>query len=207
MNNLEKINKTIQSLKNNNMNGYYVENKEELFSTIKSLVVENSLVAFGGSQTLKNLGVLDFLREGNYDLLDRYKDGLSKEDIKNLYRKAFTADVYFSSSNAITEDGYLYNVDKLGNRVSAMIYGPDKVIIICGVNKIVKNVQEAIERNRSISAPLNAVRLNTNTPCKTTGHCTDCNSPDKLCCDFTLIKSQMFSDRIHVIFLNDNLGY
>ena len=109
--------------------------------------------------------------------------------------------------NIITEDGELYNVDGNGNRVAAMLYGPDKVIVICGINKIVKDVDEAIKRNKAISAPMNAKRLNKKTPCAKVGYCMNCNSPERICNEYTLIKKQRSSERMHVIFLNENLGY
>ncbi|MDU6247366.1 MAG: Na/Pi symporter [Paeniclostridium sordellii] len=130
-----------------------------------------------------------------------------KEEIKDMYRKAFICDAYFTSTNALTENGELYNVDGNGNRVAAMLYGPDKVIVICGVNKIVKNIEEAIKRNESISAPANAKRIDTKTPCKVTGYCMDCDSSDRICCEYTLIKRQRNKERIHVIIIDDNFGY
>ena len=156
--------------------------------------------------TLFETGVIDLLRNGNYEFLDRYKD-LNKDEIKELYRKTFYANAYFTSTNAITEKGELFNVDGNGNRIAAMLYGPDKVIVICGVNKIVKNIDEAIKRNKEIAAPANTKRMNAKTPCKTTGYCIDCSSQDRICCEYSVIKRQRFDNRIHVIFLNDNLGY
>lgn len=203
----KRIEKTIKALENNNMNGYLVNSREELLDKLEELVKENSLVGCGGSQTLFETGVIDYLRNGKYEFLDRYKEGLTPQDIKNMYRKAFCADAYFTSTNAITENGELYNVDGNGNRVAAMLYGPDKVIVITGVNKIVKDVDEAIKRNEQIAAPANAKRIGTNTPCKTVGYCIDCSSPDRICCEYTLIKKQRTANRIHVIFLNNNFGY
>ncbi|HSQ87190.1 lactate utilization protein [Romboutsia sp.] len=205
--NEQKIERTIQALEKNNMKGYLVKNKEELLEKIQELVKEDSLVGCGGSMTLFETGVIDFLRSGKYKFLDRYEANLTQEDLKEMYRKTFCADAYFTSTNAITENGELYNVDGNGNRIAAMLYGPDKVIVITGVNKIVKNVEEAINRNKEICAPANAKRIGTNTPCKTTGQCMDCNSPDRICCEYTLIKRQRMADRIHVIFINENFGY
>ena len=124
-----------------------------------------------------------------------------------MYKKTFMADAYFTSTNAITENGELYNVDGNGNRVAAMLYGPDKVIVICGVNKIVKDLNEAIERNKRVAAPINAKRLNKDTPCAKVGYCMDCKSKDRICNEYTVIKRQRNKDRIHVIFMNENLGY
>ncbi len=205
--NEKKIERTIKALEKNNMSGYLVNSKEELFKKISELVSDNSLVACGGSQSLFETGVIDYLRSGKYEFLDRYVEGLTPKDIKEIYRKAFYSDAYFTSTNAITENGELYNVDGNGNRVAAMLYGPDKVIVIAGVNKIVKDVNEAIKRNEEIAAPANAKRLDTNTPCKTIGYCRDCSSPSRICCEYTLIKKQRIDNRLHVIFLNENFGY
>ena len=202
-----KINRTIEALKKNNMNGYYAKNRDEVIELIKDIVSEGSKVAVGGSETLSELGILEHLRSGRYDFLDRYKEGLTREEVTNIFKQSFLADAYLSSCNAITENGELYNVDGNGNRVAAMLYGPDKVIVICGINKIVKDVDEAIKRNREISAPMNAKRLNKKTPCAKVGYCTNCNSPERICNEYTLIKKQRSSERMHVIFLNENLGY
>lgn len=202
-----KINRTIEALKKNNINGYYAKNRDEVIKLIEDIVAEGAKVAVGGSETLSELGVLEHLRSGRYDFLDRYKAGLTPEEVTNIFKQSFLADAYLSGCNAITENGELYNVDGNGNRVAAMLYGPDKVIVICGVNKIVKDVDEAIKRNREISAPMNAKRLNRKTPCAKVGYCMDCNSPERICNEYTLIKKQRSAERMHVIFLNENLGY
>ncbi|WP_194192525.1 LUD domain-containing protein [Clostridium chrysemydis] len=203
----QKINRTIEALNKNNMNGYFVKDNEELLEKLKELIKDGDKVSFGGSMSIIEAGVLDFLRKENYDLLDRYKEGLTKEEIVDIYKGAFTSDCYIASSNAVTENGELYNVDGNGNRVSAMLYGPEKVILICGINKIVKDVDEAIKRNREFSAPMNARRLNKKTPCAKVGYCMDCKSEDRLCNEYTLIRRQNNKERMHVIFLNDDLGY
>ena len=205
--NEEKILRIITSLEKNNMNGYLVKSKEELIDKIISLTNKGEKVSCGGSMSLVETGVMDLLRSGRYEFLDRAKEGLSIEDIDRIYRECFFTDTYFSSSNAITEDGELYNVDGNGNRVAALLFGPKKVIIVAGVNKIVKNLDEAIKRNREIAAPANAKRLNKNTPCTKVGYCMDCNSKEKICREYTVISSQKDKDRIHVIFLNENIGY
>ena len=203
----KQIEKTIKALEKNNMNGYFIKSKEELIEKLNELVKKDSVVACGGSQTLFETGIIDFLRSGEFNFLDRYKEGLSSSDIKDIYIKSFSSDVYFTSTNAITENGELYNVDGNGNRVAAMLYGPEKVIVICGKNKIVKDIESAINRNKFISAPANAKRLHINTPCKVSGECMDCNSNDRICCEYTVIKRQRNKDRIHVMFLNEDFGY
>jgi len=203
----QKIQRTIKGLEKNNMKGYYVKDINGLYELLNDLIVDGSTIGLGGSMTLFETKTIDFIREGNYDLLDRYAEGLTAEDIKNIYRKSFFADTYLMSTNAITEAGELYNVDGRGNRVAALIYGPDQVIVIAGVNKIVKNLDEAISRNEDIAAPANTKRLNLSNPCKEVGYCVDCNSETRICNNYTFIKNSLEKNRIHVILLNENFGY
>ncbi|MDU4891514.1 MAG: lactate utilization protein [Clostridium sp.] len=203
----KRINNTIEALKKNGMNGYLVKDREELISKIVELTKEGDTVTCGGSMSLFETGVIDHLRSGRYNFLDRYAEGLSQDEIKEIYRGAFSADVYFAGTNAVTENGELYNVDGTGNRVAAMLFGPDKVILVVGENKIVKNLEEAILRNERICAPVNCERLNRATPCVKVGHCMDCSSPERICNEYIVIKKQRDKDRIHVIFMNESLGY
>lgn len=205
--NEKKIEKTINNLKKNNINGYYVKDNDELINLIKDIAKEGEVVSVGGSMSLFESKVIELLRSGRYEFLDRYKENLTQEDIKEIYRKSFFADTYFASANAITEDGKIFNVDGNGNRVAAILYGPDKVVLIVGVNKIVKNIEQAVARNRAISGPANAKRLNLSTPCIKTGQCMECNSEDRICCEYTVIKRQRNPKRMHVIFINDTLGF
>ena len=205
--NEQRILRTIKALEKNNMNGYIVASKEELIKKIEELIDAKSKVSCGGSMTLFETGVIDHLKSGRYEFLDRYKEGLTKEEIKEIFRQSFLSDAYVASTNAITENGEIYNVDGNGNRVAAMLYGPDKVIIVAGVNKIVSNVEEAIIRTKEYASPINAKILNKETPCTKIGQCVECNSDNRICNEYTLIKRQMDKNRIHVIFLNDNLGY
>ncbi len=203
----KKVKRTIENLRKNNMNGYFVQNEKEAIAKIKDLIQEGNMVAVGGSMTLFEIGAIDLLRNGKYNFLDRYKEGLTPEQIKDLYRKSFSADVYLTSSNAVTEKGEIYNVDGRGNRVAAMIYGPDKVIVIIGLNKIVRDLDDAIKRIKELAAPANTKRLNRNTPCIQTGYCMDCSSLDRICNDYVLIRKQSISERMHVIIVNKELGY
>ncbi|WP_244834120.1 lactate utilization protein [Clostridium sp. BJN0001] len=205
--NKKRIERTIDSLKKNNINGYYISSKEELIKKIKEIVPEGKTVASGGSMTLFETGVIDHLRSGRYNYLDRDKEGLSREDIQKIYREAFSSYCYFGSTNAITEDGEIYNVDGNGNRVAAMLFGPQKVILVVGVNKIVCSIEDAVKRLKTIAAPANAVRLNKKTPCASVGHCMNCNSSERICNEYTVIKRQSDDSRMHVLFLNEDLGY
>lgn len=197
----------MENLEKNNMEAYYVTTNKDLLDKVRELVKEGDIVAVGGSMTLFDTGIIDFLRQGNYKFLDRYRNGLTGVDIKEIFRESFFANAYFTSSNALTENGELYNVDGNGNRVAAMLYGPDSVIVIVGINKIVKNLEEAIKRNRETSAPANCKRLNKETPCAKLGYCMDCNSADRICNDYVLIKRQGIKGRIKVIIVNEELGY
>lgn len=203
----ERVKRTIESLEKNNMNGYFVQNEQEAINKIEQLIKEGDTVSVGGSMTLFETGIIEMLRNGKYNFLDRYAEGLTPEQIKDIYRKSFSADAYFASSNALTEKGELYNVDGNGNRVAAMLYGPDKVIVVVGVNKIVKDLDQAVIRNRETSAPANAKRLNKSTPCAKVGYCMDCKSDDRICSEYTVIRRQMKPGRIHVIIVNKELGY
>ncbi|MEE1187310.1 MAG: lactate utilization protein [Acutalibacteraceae bacterium] len=198
------INKTINSLIKNNINAKYITSRKMLFDTIDEFLFDNCTVGYGGSETLNQLKIKEWLREkNNIKLFDRDISGKRIEDMNN----ALTSDIFLMSSNAITENGELYNVDGNGNRVAALIYGPKKVIVICGENKIVENLEKAEDRVRTIAAPLNAKRLNKKTPCTITGKCEDCKSPDRICSNVVVSRQQIIKDRINVLILNENLGY
>ena len=205
--NERRIEKTIKNLEKNNIKGYYAKSNDELINIIKDIAKEGEMVSVGGSITLFETNVRDLLRSGRYNFLDRYEENLTSADMKEIYRKTFYADTYFSSVNAITEEAEIFNVDGNGNRVAAMLYGPDKVILVVGANKIVKNIDEAVKRNKAVSGPANAKRLNTDTPCSKVGYCMDCKSNDRICCEYTVIKRQRTADRMNVIFINDVLGF
>lgn len=209
------IKKTIKNLEKNNIKTYFVENKNYVVPLIAKMLKEGSSVAVGGSVTLSETGVLEHLRGGRYIFYDRYEDGLGANAIKEVFRQSFRVDVYFCSANAITEDGELYNVDRTGNRVAAISYGPESVIIIAGVNKIVKNLDEAVKRVKTISAPKNCIRLNCNTYCAQKGYCAElnggmgkgCDSKERICTHYLVTSKQLNPDRIKIILVNEELGY
>lgn len=205
---LEKqVDRTIDSLKKRNMKGFFVKDEGELKELLKELINENSTVGVGDSMTLFETGVIDFIRNGNYNFLDKYRDNITSEEKKEIYIQNFSADTFMCSTNALTEKGELYNIDGNGSRVAPMIYGPKQVIIVAGINKIVKNIDEAERRVRNYSAPIDAKRLDKNTPCTTLGCCVDCNSPERICNDFITITGQFIKDRIKVIIVGKQLGY
>ena len=203
----KQVEKVITSLEKHNMKGFFVNTEEELLQTLKGLIQENSVVGVGDSVTLEETGVLDFLREGNYNFLDKYKVGITSEEKKQIYIQNFSTDTFLCSTNALTEEGELYNIDGNGSRVAPMIYGPKQVIIVAGINKLVRNLEEAERRVRNYAAPLDAKRLNKDTPCTKLGHCVDCKSPNRICNDFVTITGQFVKDRIKVIIVGKSLGY
>lgn len=206
--NLEKqIERTIGNLRKRNMGGFFVKDEIELKEILKELIEKNSVVGVGDSMTLFEAGVIDFLRMGNYTFLDKFREGIKSEEKKQIYIQNFSADTFICSTNALTEEGELYNIDGNGSRVAPMIYGPKQVILVTGINKLVKNIEEAEKRVRNHSAPLDAKRLGKKTPCTTLGYCVDCKSSDRICNDFTIIRGQFIRDRIKVIIVGKKLGY
>lgn len=209
------IENTIKNLEKNNIEALYVESKEDVVPLIEKLVPQGSTVAVGGSVSLDESGVLSHLRSGRYEFFDRYAQGLSREEVMEVYRKSFGVDAYFCSSNAVTEEGELYNVDGNANRISAIAFGPKTVIMVVGVNKIVKNIDEAVKRVKTIAAPKNCRRLDCRTYCFEKGHCMDmdggmgkgCNSPQRICRHYLVSAKQAVMGRIKVIIVNEELGY
>lgn len=201
------VERVLKNLKRNNMAGYFVSDQTELINLIGSLIKHGSTVGCGDSITLEQTGVFNFLRNGNYNFYDKHKLGLTSEDKREIYLRNFSADTFITGSNAVTLDGKIFNIDGNGSRVAPMIYGPKQVIIVVGINKIVENVDAAIERARQIAAPLDAKRLNKDTPCTKTGKCIDCKHKQRICNDFVLIAGQFIENRISVIIINETLGY
>lgn len=200
------IEKTLENLKKNRMNGYYAKDQAALMEILEGLCASKGTAAVGGSMTLKETGVLDWIRS-NFDFFDRYAQGLTKAETTEIFRKAFSADYFFTSTNALTEAGELVNIDGTGNRVAAMIFGPEKVIVIAGINKLVKDEAAAYARLNQYASPANCVRLNRKTPCAKTGYCMNCSSPDRICASYATLRWQTNPDRVHVIVVNENLGY
>ena len=209
------IENTIRNLEKNNIEALYVESKEDVVPLIEKLVPQGSTVAVGGSVSLDESGVLSHLRSGRYEFFDRYAQGLSREEVMEVYRKSFGVDAYFCSSNAVTEEGELYNVDGNANRIGAIAFGPKTVIMVVGVNKIVKNIDEAVKRVKTIAAPKNCRRLDCRTYCFEKGHCMDmdggmgkgCDSPQRICRHYLVSAKQAVMGRIKVIIVNEELGY
>ena len=192
----------IKGLESRNMSGYFAADKEEAVKQALQLIGEGSSVAMVGCQSAHDIGLIEALQEGNYHYIDR-----SKLTPREGLLAAYDADVFLSSANAMTSDGILVNIDGNANRVSCIAQGPKKVIFIVGMNKICSDLDEAMKRARNVAAPANAQRFEVKTPCKVTGKCSDCKSPDTLCCQFLITRYSRHEGRIHVILVNDMLGY
>lgn len=208
-----RLERTVKALQGNRMDACWVNTKEQALEKVKELLPEGAVVAAGGSMTLEECGIPEMLRSGSYDFLDRA--AVQPEEMPALYRKSFCADAYLMSSNAVTEQGELYNVDGNGNRVAALIYGPKSVIVVAGVNKIVPDIPAAITRVKRLAAPVNAMRLHQDTPCASCGVCAGikgeiaagCKAEQRICCSYVVSGYQRCPDRVHVILVAENLGY
>ena len=195
--------KVIKGLESRNMSGYYASDREEAKKIALSLIPEGSLVTMGGGQSVWDIGLPQALKEGNYNFLDRNL----VEDKRAAMLAAYDADVFLASANAITEDGVMVNIDGNANRVSALAYGPKKLVLIVGMNKVCPDVDAAMKRARNVAAPINAQRFGLSTPCAKTGSCMNCKSPDTICCQFLVTRFSRHTGRVHVILVNDNLGF
>lgn len=192
----------IKGLQSRNMMGYYAEDKEAALKQALELIEENSTISMGGCMSAHEIGLVQALQEGNYQYLDR-----SKMEPREGLLAAYDSDVFLSSANAMTSDGILVNIDGNSNRVSCIAQGPKKVIFIVGMNKVCDDLDSAMKRARNVAAPINAQRFEVKTPCKETGKCFDCKSPDTICCQFLITRYSRHTGRIHVILVNDNLGF
>ncbi len=195
--------KVIKGLESRNMSGYYAADKESALKKALEIIPEGSTVTMGGAMSVHEIDLSDALKKGNYNFIDRDK----YEDKRAAMLAAYDADVFLSSANAMTEDGVLINVDGNSNRVSAIAQGPKKVVFIVGMNKICADADSAMKRARNVAAPINAQRFGLSTPCTKTGSCMDCKSPDTICCQILITRFSRHKDRIHVILVNDNLGF
>ena len=195
--------KVIKGLESRNMTGYYAASKEEAVKKALELIPEGSSVTMGGAMSAHEIGLVDALKEGNYNFIDRDK----YEDKRAAMLAAYDADVFLASANAMTEDGVIVNIDGNSNRVSAIAQGPKKVVFIVGMNKICNDVDAAMKRARNVAAPINAQRFGLSTPCSKTGACMNCKSPDTICCQILITRFSRHEGRIHVILVNDNLGF
>lgn len=199
--------KMIKNLRRRNMEAFYCPTAQDAVAQVQALIADGSSVTWGGSMTIRDMGLPQALRErGTLEVLDRdmVEDAQEK---RQMYLKAFSADVYLSSANAISEDGVIVNIDGNGNRVAAITWGPRMVIFVIGLNKVAATVQDAISRARSTASPINAQRFDISTPCHNDGVCHNCNSPESICSYIHLLRNSRNGNRHKVVLVGENLGY
>ncbi len=203
MRNEKLAQKVIKGLESRNMTGYYADSAEEALKQALALIPEGSSVTMGGCMSAKQIGLVQALKDGDYNFIDR--DAM--EDKRAAMLAAYDADFYLASVNAMSEDGQLVNIDGNANRVSAIAQGPKQVIFIVGMNKVCDDLDGAMKRARNVAAPINAQRFDLQTPCAKTGSCMDCKVPDTVCCQFLITRYSKHPGRIHVILVDEHLGF
>lgn len=196
----------IKNLEKRGMEGYYFENSADMVNTILAMMPQGSSVSWGGSASLAESGMMDALKTGNYVLIDRAAAKCEQER-REIYAKTVTSNYYFCSTNAITLEGELVNIDGNGNRVACIIQGPEHVMLIVGMNKVVKDLDCAVKRVRTDACPPNAIRLHMNTPCAVTGKCADCLSPECFCNQIVITRRSRHAGRIKVFLVGEELGF
>ncbi len=196
----------IKNLKKRNMEGYYFASAAACTEAILSTLPKGSVIGWGGSESIKECGLLEEIQKGGYELLDRSL-ARTPEESRQIYAKTVLADYYLMSTNAITLGGELINIDGNGNRVACLIQGPSHVIIIAGMNKVVSDVPGGVARVRNMASPANAIRLNRNLPCAASGVCHDCLSPECFCNQIVVTRRSMHPGRIKIYLVGEELGY
>jgi hypothetical protein len=202
----KQVERTINALKKNNFEALFVPDSKGALGEVMKQIPDGSTVGVGGSVTLTQIGLLDALERRNVQLIWPIQQAKNMDERMELFRKSFSSDFFLTSTNAITEDGKLFNVDATGNRVGAMFIGPKKTIVVSGVNKIVRDIGAAEKRVREWTAPQNAKRLNRKTPCVETGVCADCSSPDRICNIYVTLAKKPARTEVVVILVGEKLG-
>jgi len=202
----KQVERTINALKKNNFEALFVPDSKAVFEEVMKRIPDGTTVGIGGSVTLTQLGLQKALEKRGIHLIWPFQQAKNEEERLRLIQKSFSADVFLSSTNAITEDGKLFNVDASGNRVGAMFIGPKKTIIVAGVNKIVKDLEAAEKRVKEWVAPQNIKRLNRKTPCAETGVCADCSSPDRICNIYVTLAKRPSRTEVVIILVGEKLG-
>jgi L-lactate utilization protein LutB len=204
----EKMDKLLDILQKNGMDASFVPTREQARAKILDMIPRNAKVGIGGSITIRQLGLIDVLRDRGNEVYDHWQPGLSKDERLAVAKKHVSADYFLSSSNALTMDGKLVNTDNTGNRVSALVFGPQHVIVVLGTNKIVETVEQGMKRIKETAAPLNCQRRKDDTPCAKGRDCPDCNSPDRLCRVTSIIEKKTKGiGTLSVIIVKEELGY
>jgi len=201
------VERTLKALRKNNFDAEWVPRPSDAAGEIFKRIPEGATVGIGGSLTLSQIGFFEEAKKHPIKVLHPFAPGLSPEQGLQLRREVLLADVFITGTNAVTEDGKLINIDGTGNRVAAMIFGPKKVIVVCGVNKIVKDLTEAHRRAQEWAAPMNARRLGVKTPCAETGLCTDCDSPQRICNIYTILAKRPVRTEFTVLLVGEPLGF
>jgi len=199
-------NTIIKNLSKRQIEGYYCKDKESAVKKALELIPKEASVSWGGSMTLTETGLMDAIKNGEYKLIDR-DAATNLEEQRKIYGEICMSDVFLMSTNAITLDGELINIDGRGNRVAFLCYGPQSVVILVGMNKVVTDVESGLKRVRDIASPPNTVRLNKKTPCAITGKCEDCYSPDCICGQIVVTRRSGVPSRIKIILIGEELGY
>jgi hypothetical protein len=202
----KQVERTISALKKNNFEALFVPDAKAALEEVMRRIPDGATVGVGGSVTLNQIGLLDALGKRNIRLIWPFQQARNDEERIELIRKSFSSDIFLSSTNAVTEDGKLFNVDATGNRVGAMFIGPKSVIVISGVNKIVKDIEAAEKRVKEWTAPQNAKRLKRKTPCVETGVCADCSSPDRICNIYVTLAKRPSRTDVIIILVGERLG-
>jgi hypothetical protein len=199
----------IKNFRKRGIDGLYCENRADAVLEVCRRIPAGSLVGLGGSETVLESGLVAALREMDIRLLDRYKPGVSKAEVDEMRLQGLLADVFIMSSNAVSADGRLVNIDGTGNRVAAMIFGPKRVIVMAGMNKVASDLDAAIARARNTAAPANSLRVGVDTPCSHTGFCQDphCHPPRRICCQLVVTEASMTPGRLLVVLVGESLGY
>ncbi|WP_029232269.1 lactate utilization protein [Butyrivibrio sp. VCB2006] len=198
--------KVIKGLESRNMTGYYAATKEEALKKALEIIPEGSSVTMGGAMSAHEIGLVEAVKNGNYNFIDR-DTANTPEEKRAAMLAGYDADFFLASANAMTDDGVIVNIDGNSNRVSMIAQGPKHVLFVVGMNKVCDDIDGAMKRARNVAAPINAQRFGLSTPCSKTGACMDCKSPDTICCQFLITRFSRHKDRIHVILVNDNLGF
>jgi len=199
-------NTIIKNFSKRQIEGYYCPDRVSALQKAIDLIPEGASIGWGGSITLEETGVMDFIKNGNYQIINRDL-ATTPDEQRKIYGEICCSDFFLMSTNAITLDGELINIDGRGNRVAFLCYGPQNVLILTGMNKVVTDIEEGLNRGRNIAAPPNSIRLNRKTPCAVTGKCEDCYSPDCMCGQFVVTRRSGIPNRIKVILIGEEVGY
>ena len=199
----------IKNMSRRNIGAVYCDTAAEAIEKIKAIIPKGAMVGLGGSTTIVETGLVDALREMDINLLDRYKEDVSSAEVFEMRKKGLQSDVFIASANAITRDGKIVCEDGMGNRVAAIIFGPEKVILMVGMNKLVNSVEEGVKRIRNVAAPWNSIRFGVDTPCSRTGFCDEenCFPPKRICGQLVVIEANAAPERYNVVLVGEDLGF